>query len=105
MAFLCLLTVLRPPHTRVDIAVLNPDFYVFSAHKMYGPTGVGVLYGRKTILESMTPYQGGGEMIGTVSFEKTTFAELPYKFEAGTPDFVGIALLLVRRLTILSVSV
>lgn len=79
------------PHTRVDIADLNPDFYVFSAHKMYGPTGVGVLYGRKSILESMTPYQGGGEMIGTVSFEKTTFAELPYKFEAGTPDFVGIA--------------
>ena len=58
---------------------------------MYGPTGVGVLYGKKRLLESMTPYQGGGEMIGNVSFEKTTFADLPFKFEAGTPDFVGIA--------------
>ena len=62
-----------------------------SAHKMYGPTGVGVLYAKKEFLERMSPYQGGGEMIGNVSFEKTTFAALPYKFEAGTPDFVGIA--------------
>lgn len=79
------------PHIRVDVQDLDADFYAFSAHKMYGPTGVGVLYGKKKWLESMTPCQGGGEMIGHVSFEKTTFAELPFKFEAGTPDFVGIA--------------
>ncbi len=79
------------PHLRIDVRDLDADFFAFSAHKMYGPTGVGVLYGKKKILETMSPYQGGGEMIGNVSFEKTTFAELPYKFEAGTPDFVGIA--------------
>lgn len=79
------------PHIRVDVKDLDADFYVMSAHKMYGPTGVGVLYAKKEILERMSPYQGGGEMIGNVSFEKTTFAALPYKFEAGTPDFVGIA--------------
>lgn len=79
------------PHERVDVRDLDADFYAFSAHKMYGPTGVGVLYGKKQLLESMAPYQGGGEMIGHVSFEKTTFADLPFKFEAGTPDFVGIA--------------
>lgn len=79
------------PHIRVDVKDLDADFYVLSAHKMYGPTGVGVLYAKKEILERMSPYQGGGEMIGNVSFEKTTFAALPYKFEAGTPDFVGIA--------------
>lgn len=79
------------PHLRVDVRDMDADFFVCSAHKMYGPTGVGVLYGKKHLLESMTPYQGGGEMIGHVSFEKTTFADLPYKFEAGTPDFVGIA--------------
>lgn len=79
------------PHIKIDVQDLNADFFAFSAHKMYGPTGVGVLYGKEKFLESMTPYQGGGEMIGTVSFEKTTFAELPFKFEAGTPDFVGIA--------------
>lgn len=79
------------PHLRIDVQDLDADFYAFSAHKMYGPTGVGVLYGKKKWLDSMTPYQGGGEMIGHVSFEKTTFAELPFKFEAGTPDFVGIA--------------
>lgn len=79
------------PHIRVDVKDLDADFYVMSAHKMYGPTGVGVLYAKKEILERMSPYQGGGEMIGNVSFEKTTFADLPYKFEAGTPDFVGIA--------------
>ena len=79
------------PHVKVDVQDLDADFYAFSAHKMYGPTGVGVLYGKKALLNAMSPYQGGGEMIGTVSFEKTTFADLPYKFEAGTPDFVGIA--------------
>lgn len=78
-------------YMKVDVQDLKADFYAFSAHKMYGPTGVGVLYGKKKFLEQMPPYQGGGEMIGTVSFEKTTFAKLPYKFEAGTPDFVGIA--------------
>lgn len=79
------------PHLRVDVRDMDADFFVCSAHKMYGPTGVGVLYGKKHLLESMTPYQGGGEMIGHVSFEKTTFADLPYKFEAGTPNFIGIA--------------
>ena len=79
------------PHIRVDVKDLDADFYVLSAHKMYGPTGVGVLYAKKEFLERMSPYQGGGEMIGNVSFEKTTFAALPYKFEAGTPDFIGIA--------------
>lgn len=79
------------PHIRVDVKDLDADFYVMSAHKMYGPTGVGVLYAKKEFLERMSPYQGGGEMIGNVSFEKTTFAAIPYKFEAGTPDFVGIA--------------
>ncbi|MGM9861766.1 MAG: aminotransferase class V-fold PLP-dependent enzyme [Muribaculaceae bacterium] len=78
-------------HTPVDVSALDVDFYAFSAHKMYGPTGVGVLYGRRALLEAMPPYQGGGEMIGHVSFDGTTWAELPYKFEAGTPDFVGIA--------------
>lgn len=78
-------------HCRVDVSTLNADFYVFSSHKMYGPTGVGVLYGRRDLLERMPPYQGGGEMIAHVSFEKTTFADLPFKFEAGTPDYVGIA--------------
>ena len=78
-------------HMKVDVRDLDADFYAFSAHTMYGPSGVGVLYGKKKFLESMPPYQGGGEMIGTVSFEKTTFADLPFKFEAGTPDFVGIA--------------
>ena len=79
------------PHMKVDVCDLNADFYAFSAHKMYGPSGVGVLYGKKHLLEKMPPYQGGGEMIGTVSFDKTTFAALPFKFEAGTPDFVDIA--------------
>lgn len=79
------------PHLAIDVAELDADFYVFSAHKMYGPTGVGVLYGKKKWLEEMPPYQGGGEMIGKVTFAHTTFAALPFKFEAGTPDFVGIA--------------
>lgn len=81
------------PHIAVDVQDLDCDFYALSAHKMYGPTGVGVLYGKKKWLERMTPYQGGGEMISTVSFEHTTFADLPFKFEAGTPDYVGIAAL------------
>lgn len=81
------------PHTAVDVADLDCDFYAFSSHKMYGPTGVGVLYGKKRWLEMMPPYQGGGEMIKTVTFEHTTFADLPFKFEAGTPDFVGISAL------------
>lgn len=79
------------PHLKIDVRDLDADFFVCSAHKMYGPTGVGVLYGKRRLLEAMPPYQGGGEMIGHVTFEKTTFAELPFKFEAGTPDFVGIA--------------
>lgn len=79
------------PHLRIDMQDLDADFYAFSSHKMYGPTGVGILYGKRQMLEDMPPYQGGGEMIGHVSFEGTTFAELPYKFEAGTPDFVDIA--------------
>ena len=78
------------PHMKVDVSELDCDFYVFSSHKMYGPTGVGVLYGKKEHLLRMPPYQGGGEMIAHVSFEGTTFADLPFKFEAGTPDFVGI---------------
>lgn len=82
------------PHLKVDVRELDADFYVFSAHKMYGPTGVGVLYGKEKWLEKMPPYQGGGEMIESVSLERgTTFAELPYKFEAGTPDFIGISAL------------
>ena len=78
-------------HIKVDVRELDADFYVFSSHKMYGPAGVGVLYGKRHLLQAMPPYQGGGEMIGHVSFENTTFAELPFKFEAGTPDFVDIA--------------
>ncbi len=79
------------PHMRIDVRDIDADFYAFSSHKMYGPCGVGVLYGRRELLEKMPPYQGGGEMIGHVSFSGTTFADLPFKFEAGTPDFVDIA--------------
>ena len=79
------------PHTKVDVQELDVDFYVFSAHKVYGPTGIGVLYGKEKWLDAIPPYQGGGEMIAQVSFERTTFNELPYKFEAGTPDYVGSA--------------
>ena len=79
------------PHLAVDVQALDADFYVFSAHKVYGPTGIGVLYGKEKWLNAMPPYQGGGEMIAQVSFERTTFNELPYKFEAGTPDYVGSA--------------
>lgn len=77
------------PHISVNVQELGADFYAFSGHKIYGPTGIGVLYGRKELLEQMPPYQGGGEMIKRVTFEKTTYNELPYKFEAGTPDYVG----------------
>ena len=78
------------PHLKIDVQDLGCDFYAFSAHKMYGPSGVGVLYGRKELLEKMPPWQGGGEMISTVSFSHTVFADLPFKFEAGTPDYIGI---------------
>lgn len=81
------------PHIHVDVQDIDADFYVFSSHKMYGPAGIGVLYGKEELLEKMPPYQGGGEMIEHVSFEHTTYAELPFKFEAGTPDFVDIAAL------------
>lgn len=77
------------PHMKVDVQALDADFYVFSGHKVYGPTGIGVLYGKEAWLEKLPPYQGGGEMIKNVSFEKTTFNELPFKFEAGTPDYIG----------------
>ena len=77
------------PHLAVDVQQLDADFLAFSGHKIYGPTGIGVLYGKEEWLEKLPPYQGGGEMIGHVSFEHTTFNELPFKFEAGTPDFVG----------------
>lgn len=80
-------------HTRVDVQALDCDFLVFSSHKIYGPTGVGVLYGKEKWLNALPPYQGGGEMIASVSFEKTIFNKLPFKFEAGTPDFVGTAAL------------
>ena len=77
------------PHTKVDVQALDCDFYAFSAHKMFGPTGVGILYGKEAILNELPPYQGGGDMIKTVTFEKTTYNELPHKFEAGTPNIVG----------------
>ena len=77
-------------HMRVDVRALDVDFYAFSAHKMFGPTGVGVLYGKSHWLESLPPYQSGGEMIESVSMTKSTFAELPYKFEAGTPNIAGV---------------
>ena len=77
------------PHMKVDVQDLDADFFAFSGHKIYGPTGVGVLYGKEEWLEKLPPYQGGGEMIQSVSFEKTTFNELPFKFEAGTPDYIG----------------
>lgn len=77
------------PHIKVNVADLDADFYVFSGHKVYGPTGIGVLYGKEKWLNAIPPYQGGGEMIATVSFEKTTYNELPFKFEAGTPDYIG----------------
>ena len=78
------------PHARVDVQALDCDFYAFSAHKLYGPTGIGVLYGKSALLEAMPPYQGGGDMISSVTFEKTIYNKLPYKFEAGTPDVSGV---------------
>ncbi len=77
-------------HMDIDVAAMNCDFFAFSAHKLYGPTGVGVLYGKRELLEAMPPFQGGGEMIREVSFEKTTFNDLPYKFEAGTPNISDV---------------
>jgi len=77
------------PHIKIDVRDLDADFFVFSAHKIYGPTGIGVLYGKEALLDKMPPYQGGGEMIDKVTFDLTTYAALPFKFEAGTPDFIG----------------
>nr|MBC8490383.1 cysteine desulfurase [Bacteroidota bacterium] len=77
------------PHIKIDIQDIGCDFYAISGHKVFGPTGVGVLYGKENLLDSMPPYQGGGDMIETVTFEKTTYAELPHKFEAGTPNIAG----------------
>lgn len=77
------------PHTRIDVQELDCDFYAFSGHKVYGPTGIGVLYGKSELLEAMSPYQGGGDMIASVTFDKTTYNTLPYKFEAGTPNIAG----------------
>lgn len=77
------------PHTKVDVQDLDADFYAFSGHKIYGPTGIGVLYGKEEWLNLLPPYQGGGDMIDRVTFAKTTYADLPFKFEAGTPDFIG----------------
>jgi cysteine desulfurase/selenocysteine lyase len=78
------------PHLVVDVQALDCDFYVFSSHKMFGPTGAGVLYGRKSLLQAMPPYRGGGDMIRSVTFEKTAYNEVPYKFEAGTPNIGGM---------------
>ncbi len=78
------------PHLGIDVQALDADFYVFSGHKLYGPSGIGVLYGKEALLEDMPPYQGGGEMIDLVTFEKTTYADLPFKFEAGTPHIAGV---------------
>jgi len=78
------------PHMKVDVQALDCDFYAFSGHKVYGPTGIGVLYGKSALLEAMPPYQGGGDMIASVTFEKTIYNRLPYKFEAGTPDIAGV---------------
>lgn len=80
-------------HSGVDVQELDCDFYVFSGHKLYGPTGIGILYGKREILEKMPPWMGGGDMVATVSFAKTTYAELPLKFEAGTPNFIGASAL------------
>ena len=77
------------PHFRVDVQDIDCEFFVFSGHKMYGPTGIGVLYGKESWLDRLPPYQGGGEMIESVTFEKTVFEKLPFKFEAGTPDYVA----------------
>jgi len=78
------------PHLPIDVQALDCDFYTFSAHKIYGPTGIGALYGRRELLDAMPPYHGGGDMISSVTFEKTLYNKLPYKFEAGTPDISGV---------------
>lgn len=90
-ALICIDGAQAVPHMSVDVREIDCDFYAFSAHKMYGPCGIGILYGRRSLLEQMPPWQGGGEMISHVSFSGSTWASLPYKFEAGTPDFVGAA--------------
>jgi len=90
-AIICIDGAQASAHEHIDVKEIGADFYAFSSHKMYGPTGIGVLYGRRELLEAMPPYQGGGEMIGHVSFNGTTWADLPYKFEAGTPDYIGAA--------------
>jgi cysteine desulfurase/selenocysteine lyase len=77
------------PHMRVDVQALDVDFYAFSGHKVFGPTGVGILYGREELLDAMPPYQGGGDMIERVTFDRTTYNTLPHKFEAGTPHIIG----------------
>jgi cysteine desulfurase/selenocysteine lyase len=77
------------PHAAVDVQALDCDFYAFSGHKLYGPTGIGILYGKSALLEAMPPYQGGGDMISSVTFEKTIYNKVPHKFEAGTPDMSG----------------
>jgi len=77
------------PHMKVDVQALDADFYAFSGHKVFGPTGIGILYGKSKLLNAMPPYQGGGDMIKVVTFEKTTYADVPYKFEAGTPNIAG----------------
>jgi cysteine desulfurase/selenocysteine lyase len=97
------------PHLKVDVQQLDVDFYVFSGHKVYGPTGIGVLYGKRALLEAMPPYQGGGDMIRSVTFEKTIYNDLPYKFEAGTPNIggaigLGVAIDYVTRLGIDNVA-
>jgi cysteine desulfurase / selenocysteine lyase len=78
------------PHFSIDVQALDCDFYTFSGHKLYGPTGIGVLYGKASLLETMSPFQGGGDMIASVTFEKTTYNKIPHKFEAGTPDIAGV---------------
>src|SRR6202521_5820970 len=77
------------PHMKIDVQALDADFYAFSGHKLFGPTGIGVLHGKTKLLNAMPPYQGGGDMIRSVTFEKTTYNDLPYKFEAGTPNIAG----------------
>ncbi|MDE5661163.1 MAG: cysteine desulfurase [Muribaculaceae bacterium] len=92
-ALICIDGAQAVAHDKIDVKAIGADFYAFSSHKMYGPTGIGILYGRRELLSAMPPYQGGGEMIGHVSFSGTTWAEVPFKFEAGTPDYVGAAAL------------
>lgn len=92
-------------HAKVDVQQIDCDFLVFSSHKVYGPTGVGVLYGKEEWLNALPPYQGGGEMIENVTFEKTTFNKLPFKFEAGTPDFIGTAALATALNYVTSVGI